>query len=237
MPHILIVEDEPAIADTLVYALETEGFSCTWVATAMQALAMFTPQIDGILLDVGLPDGNGFELCQAIRKRRDVPILFLTARAGEVDRVVGLEIGADDYVVKPFSPREVTARLRAVLRRYKPQAPAAFDTAAAESGRSESARKERAGLVDDPQQCRIEFRGKDLGLSHHEYRLLAVLCAHPGRVFSRQQLMNAAWESPGSALERTVDAHIKSIRARLRVLAPQEDILITHRGFGYSLKA
>jgi two-component system, OmpR family, catabolic regulation response regulator CreB len=234
MPHILLVEDEPSIADTLVYALETEGFTCTWVTTGRQALEAFDASIDGVILDVGLPDANGFDLCRTLRAKRDLPILFLTARSGEIDRIVGLEIGADDYVTKPFSPREVTARLRAVMRRYRPHDP---EKKAAEASTLQGANH---GLVDYPEQCRMIYRGQGLDLSPNEYRLLAVLLAHPGRVYSRQQLMQAAWDSVGSALERTVDAHIKSIRAKLRAAHPsqgsEDELLITHRGFGYSFK-
>lgn len=229
MPHILLVEDEPSIADTLIYALETEGFTCTWVPTGKQALEAFGPDIDGVILDVGLPDANGFDLCRTLRAKRDLPMLFLTARSGEIDRIVGLEIGADDYVTKPFSPREVTARLRAILRRYRPQ-----------DSVKKIADLGHHGLVDHPQQCRMTYQGHELELSPHEYRLLSVLLAHPGRVYSRQQLMQAAWDSVGSALERTVDAHIKSIRAKLRAVEPtqgaEDELLITHRGFGYSFK-
>ena len=219
---ILVVEDEQSIADTMVYALQTEGFLPVWKSTlgeARQALAQH--EVALIVLDVGLPDGNGFDFCREIRARHNVPIVFLTARSGEVDRIVGLEIGGDDYLAKPFSPRELTARIRAVLRRG---APVAATTAPS------------SRWVHDEARCRISYRGQSLDLTRNEYRLLVTLLAQPGRVFSREQLMTAAWDDPGAALDRTVDAHIKSLRAKLRAVAPEEDPIVTHRGLGYSLR-
>jgi two-component system, OmpR family, catabolic regulation response regulator CreB len=235
MLHILIVEDEPSIADTLVYALQTEGYQVTWAMTAQKAMEVFAGQVDGVVLDVGLPDANGFEVCREMRKLKEVPILFLTARSSEVDKVVGLEIGADDYVVKPFSPREVTARLRAILRRYKPSSSEPQPAASRLSGESPESPR-RPGLADFPEQCRMEWNGLPLELSAMEYKLLSLLNRNRGRVFSRKQLMDSLWESPGASMERTIDTHIKSIRMKLREVAPEEEILVTHRGFGYSAK-
>jgi two-component system catabolic regulation response regulator CreB len=151
-------------------------------------------------------------------------VIFLTARSDEVDRIVGLELGADDYVAKPFSPRELTARVRAVLRRSNKEGGGVPPAAASASWQHDEAR------------CRISYRGHALELTRNEYRLLGALLAQPGRVFSRDQLMEAAWEDPGAALDRTVDAHIKSVRAKLRVVAPAADPIVTHRGLGYSLR-
>jgi two-component system catabolic regulation response regulator CreB len=177
-----------------------------------------------VVLDVGLPDANGFDVCRELRRRHAVPVIFLTARSGEVDRVVGLELGADDYVAKPFSPRELTARVRAVLRRSNgAAAPATTANATAE-------------WAHDGARCRISYRGRALDLTRNEYRLLGALLAAPGRVFSRDQLMTAAWDDPGAAMDRTVDAHIKSLRAKLREAAPDAEPIETHRGLGYSLK-
>ena len=220
-PLILIVEDEPSIADSLNYALSTEGFEarhCLDGASARTALQEREPVL--VLLDVGLPDVNGFALCQEIRKFSEVPIVFLTARSEEVDRIVGLEIGADDYIAKPFSPREVTARVRAILRR----------------GRMHSAPM-TAGATDieiDEAGCRATFCGNELELTRYEFRLLAVLVAKPGRVYSRSDLMSAAWEDPGSSMDRTVDAHVKLLRAKLREIDPDRNPIKTHRGLGYS---
>jgi two-component system catabolic regulation response regulator CreB len=175
------------------------------------------------VLDVGLPDIGGFDLCREIRKRFELPILFLTARAGEIDRVVGLEIGADDYVVKPFSPRELAARIKAILRRTSAPAAAAGPSAS-------------FPFRHDEERRVIAYSGSPLELSRYEYRLLAVLMEKPGRVWSREQLMGKAWDSPESSLDRTVDAHIKSLRTKLREIRPDIDPIRTHRGMGYSLK-
>ncbi|MCX6954660.1 MAG: two-component system response regulator CreB [Verrucomicrobia bacterium] len=230
--RILIVEDEPAIADTLIYALKTEGFAPEWCATGRAALAALAARTDRpfalVVLDVGLPDGSGFEVCKTIRKASTVPVIFLTARNAELDRVLGLEIGGDDYLVKPFSPRELTARVKAILRRV----PAAEAAVAAALG----------GVVTkgefqlDEARCAIAYRGVALELTRYEYRLLKALAAQPGRVFSRDQLMTAGWEDPGASLDRTVDAHIKMLRAKLRAVAPDADPIQTHRGLGYSLR-
>lgn len=219
---VLIIEDEPAIADTLTYALESEGFICGWGATGQAGLELLEQESPNlILLDVGLPDINGFELCKKIRMNSEVPVIFLTARSGEIDRVVGLEIGADDYVVKPFSPREVAARVKAVLRRTK--------------GQKQEAQVATGFRVDE-ERCQIAYRGVPLQTSRYEYRLLKILVARPGWVFSREKLMSLAWDAPESSMDRTVDAHIKSIRAKLRAVYPDEDPIQTHRGLGYSLK-
>ena len=222
---ILVVEDEAAIAETIVYALRTEGFAPVWKTTGRDALAVLAAEpVAFVVLDVGLPDMSGFDVCRELRKRHTVPVIFLTARSGEVDKVVGLELGADDYLAKPFSPRELTARIRAVLRRSQSGAgPAAAPPAS-------------AGWTHDAAKCRISFHGKPLELTRNEYRLLGALLAAPGRVFSREQLMTAAWDDPGAALDRTVDAHIKTLRAKLREAGPDADPIMTHRGLGYSLR-
>jgi two-component system catabolic regulation response regulator CreB len=221
-PTVLVVEDEQAIADTILYALRTEGFDPVWKTTGSEALAALRKQpVALVVLDVGLPDMSGFDVCREMQKLGAPPVIFLTARSGEVDRIVGLELGADDYLAKPFSPRELTARVRAILRRANP-------------GRAGTA----AGGIwaHDEARCRITLQGKPLDLTRNEYRLLAALLASPGRVFSRDQLMNAAWDDPGSAIDRTVDAHIKMLRAKLREAAPEADPIVTHRGLGYSLR-
>jgi len=219
---VLVVEDEAAIADSIVYALRTEGFTPVWKATGREALAVLEAQpVALVVLDVGLPDQSGFDVCREIQRRGRVPVIFLTARSGEVDKIVGLELGADDYLAKPFSPRELTARVRAVLRRA-----AAAPAPVGETG----------AWTHDAARCRISYRGRALDLTRNEYRLLAVLLAQPGRVFSRDQLMAAAWDDPGAALDRTVDAHVKTLRAKLRGAAPEVDPIVTHRGLGYSLR-
>ncbi|CAN5350741.1 beta-lactam response regulator transcription factor BlrA [soil metagenome] len=229
LPRILVVEDEPSILENVLYALGNEGFEVSGHTTGRTALAELraTPH-DLAILDVGLPDTSGFELCKEIRKFSDLPIIFLTARGAEIDRVVGLEIGGDDYVVKPFSPRELAARAKAVLRRCGRQPPPDPDQSGAPDPR-------RPFLIDRDRAL-VRFFGAALELSSTEYKILCTLCAHPGRVFSRSQLMDIAWEDPAAALERTVDAHVKSIRAKLRAAASgAPDAIVTHRGLGYSL--
>lgn len=230
---ILVVEDEPAIADTIVYALRTEGFVPVWSKSGRDALAVFADEtIALVVLDVGLPDLSGFDVCRELQRRRAVPVIFLTARASEVDRVVGLELGADDYMAKPFSPRELTARVRAVLRRSHGR-PAEAETRPASPAKSVAA---PSTWKHDAARCSVHFHGHALDLTRNEYRLLCALLASPGRVFSREQLMAAAWDDPGAALDRTVDAHIKMLRAKLRAVAPDADPIATHRGLGYSLR-
>jgi two-component system catabolic regulation response regulator CreB len=234
-PKILVIEDESAIADTITYALETEGFEAVWRNEARAGLAVLREHaIALVVLDVGLPDMNGFDVCRELRRLGNWPVIFVTARSGEVDRIVGLELGADDYLVKPFSPRELTARVRAIMRRTS-QVAAGPDGSRFET-RSGPARDPVTLWRHDAERCRIHYQGQALDLTRNEYRLLATLVAAPGRVFSRDQLMTAAWDDPGAALDRTVDAHVKSVRAKLRLIAPEADPIETHRGLGYSLR-
>ncbi|MEP9320045.1 two-component system response regulator CreB [Pseudomonas sp. LABIM340] len=223
MPHILIVEDEAAIADTLLYALQAEGFETTWLNLAGLALERLQRDaFDLVILDVGLPDISGFEACKQLRRFSEVPVIFLTARNAEIDRVVGLEIGADDYVVKPFSPREVAARVKAILKRTAPRE--ALTTAPAGNGPFEV----------DEERFQIRYHGHSLALTRHEFRLLQTLLARPERVFSREQLLDALGVAADAGYERNVDSHIKSLRAKLRQVAPAAEPIQTHRGLGYS---
>ncbi|MBT8369759.1 MAG: two-component system response regulator CreB [Deltaproteobacteria bacterium] len=221
-PKILIVEDEQAIADNIQYALETEGFATLCLSSGMPVIQLLAEEsIDLMILDIGLPDINGLELCKEVRKTHKLPIIFLTARSAEIDRVVGLEIGADDYVVKPFSPRELCARVKAVLRRT--HLPAGGEPSTPAFQVNESKRQ-------------ISYFGAPLDLSRYEYNLLMPFIQRPGQVFSRDQLMDLAWDEPEASMDRTVDAHIKNIRAKLRSIAPDIDPIVTHRGVGYALK-
>jgi two-component system catabolic regulation response regulator CreB len=223
-PRILVIEDESAIADTVVFALRTEGFEPEWCPTAQEGLASFRNKPPAlVILDVGLPDASGFDVCRQMRQSGTTPVLFLTARAEEVDRIVGLELGADDYVVKPFSPRELTARVRAILRRGASAATPAGTPAADHR------------FVVDATRLHIHYLGSLLELSRYEFRLLKTLIEQPGRVFTREQLLQAAWDHPEHSLDRTVDTHIKTLRAKLRAVDPAVDPIITHRGIGYSL--
>jgi two-component system catabolic regulation response regulator CreB len=221
-PKVLIVEDEPGIADAIQYALETDGFDTVCLASGQPVMPFVSSgPVDLVILDIGLPDISGFELCKEIRKTQTVPIIFLTARADEVDKVVGLEIGGDDYITKPFSPRELTARVKAVLRRFRTP--------------SSSPGPQSAFHVDDSKK-QIAYFGKVLELSRYEYAILKTFIRRPGHVFSRDALMDACWDEPESSLDRTVDAHIKNIRNKMRAIKPDIDPISTHRGMGYSLK-
>jgi two-component system catabolic regulation response regulator CreB len=226
---ILIVEDEPAIVDAMQYALEEEGFATVVRATGGEVPALLARQdISLIVLDIGLPDISGLELIKLIRPRFDVPVIFLTARASEIDRILGLELGGDDYVVKPFSPRELTARVKAVLRRAKSGGQETPSVAA-------PIQTSQAVWRIDADRRQIFYHGVGLELSRYEYNLLGVLLHNPGRVFTRDHLMRLAWEEPDASMERTVDAHIKNIRAKLKTITPGDEAIVTHRGVGYSL--
>lgn len=226
--RILLLEDEQAIADTLIYALHSEGFDVTHVRLAREALTLHehTPP-DLAILDVGVPDGSGFDVCRAIRKTSELPIVFLTARHEEIDRVLGLELGADDYVVKPFSPREVCARVRAILRRSAAAVPAAAPLAPAPAGLT---------LKLDEQAQRIVCAGQVLALTRYEFLLLATLLRRPQRIFSRTELMELVWGGAPHTSDRTVDAHVKLLRAKLREQGLQGEVIQTHRHMGYSLR-
>ena len=229
--RILIVEDEQAIADTLIYVLGTEGFVAEHYLLARDALAALgRGGFDLMILDVGLPDMNGFDLCRELRRDSAIPVIFLTARAAEIDRIVGLEIGADDYVVKPFSPREVAARVRTILRRV--QAPSVSEPLQNTADRGPATRGFR---VDVEAQC-IHYGGQALVLTRYEYLLLKTLLEAPRRVFSREHLMQRVWTAPDHSLERTVDTHIKTLRAKLKAVDPLADPIVTHRGLGYGLR-
>ena len=222
MAHILIVDDEAAIADTLIYALREEGFTCTWLALAGTAIEFVRTQApDLVVLDVGLPDMTGFEACKRIRRDSEVPILFLTARSQEIDRIVGLEIGGDDYVTKPFSPREVAARVKVILRRLKTSASAPVSAPI-------------RALAIDRERLTAHYRGQRLVLTPAEFRLLDTLARAPGRVHTRAQLLEVLGIS-SEVYDRSIDTHIKTLRAKLRAVAPEPELILTHRGTGYSL--
>lgn len=223
IPKVLLFEDEKNIAENLRYALETEGLQCVHVSTALDGLQQFNSgHFDLIILDIGLPDKSGFDVCKEIRAHSKVPIFFLTARADEVDKILGLELGADDYITKPFSPREVTARIRAFFRRYS-------DSAV----QTETKKIKDFLVIED--RFQIKFKDVDLELRRYEFGILKFLLEHPGRVFSRSQIMQKVWHEPDMSLERTIDTHIKVIRAKLKTIS-NDEIVQTHRGLGYSLK-
>lgn len=226
---ILLVEDEQAIADTLLYVLRSEGFDVCHVALGSEAIAVIrgTP-VDLIVLDVGLPDTTGFEVLKQVRARpenSDVPVIFLTARAEEIDRILGLELGADDYVTKPFSPREVAARVRAILRRQ----------ARSRGNDALVAPPSASPWQHDPAGMWIGFGGRTLELTRYEYLLLALLLSSPGRVFTREQIMERVWFDAPETSDRSIDTHVKTLRAKLRAIDQVGEHIVTHRGSGYSL--
>ncbi len=227
MPRkILIVEDEPSIAENISYALSTDGFEEECCSTGSEAMEKLKDNDFAlVILDIGLPDINGFDLAREIQKDSNIPFIFLTARSDEIDRVCGLELGADDYIVKPFSPRELSARVRAVLRRAGGQS-----TSVGQSG-------EQSSLFRiDEKRMKIFYHGQALDLTRYEYRLLHLLATNPGRVYTREHLMNRVWEEPEMSTDRTVDTHVKTLRQKLKAICAEEDPIITHRGAGYSLR-
>ena len=229
---LLLLEDDPAIARTVAYALERDGLTVTHsllVHDARQQLQR--ARFDLLVLDVGLPDGSGLDLLRDVRNAAPtaaLPVLMLSAHGEEIDRVLGLELGADDYLTKPFSPRELAARVKALLRRAgngNGNGHAATPTATAS-----------ALFLDDETGQRISLRGQALPLTRREYRLLSHLLRGAGRIHSRDALLAAAWGDDSESTDRTVDTHIKTLRAKLREAAPARDPIKTHRGLGYSLE-
>lgn len=222
---VWLVEDETSISDALAYVMQLEGFTVRAFERGLPALDAARHALpDLVVLDVGLPDISGFELCrQLLAAHPSLPVLFLTARSEEVDKLIGLEIGADDYVAKPFSPREVCARVRTILRRLQKQ----------QSGAQSVVRAGSFELHDDA--AHIAWCGQPLPLTRYEFLLLKTLLLAPGRVYSRQQLMDKVWGDANDSFDRTVDTHIKTLRAKLREVNPNISPISTHRGMGYSL--
>ena len=212
------MEDDEPIAGSLRRGLGRYGFDVTWVRTGAEALA--AEPVDLVLLDLGLPDVDGLDVCRELRARGDVPIIVISARADEVDRVVGLEIGADDYVSKPFGVREVVARMRAVLRRARPPAAAVAPEEYA-----------RGRLAVDRRARRVHLDGAELALSPKEYDLLAFLAEEPGAAFTREQIMEAVWDANWFGPTKTLDVHIGALRRKLGDVAAIETV----RGVGFRL--
>ncbi|MEO5744543.1 MAG: response regulator transcription factor [Terracoccus sp.] len=230
--RVLVVDDEPQIRAVLRAYLETEGFAVTDAATGAEALRLATHHSDPpdlVLLDIGLPDLDGLDVLTTLRRQSDVYVILLTARAEEVDRIVGLSSGADDYVTKPFSPREVVARVRSVLRRVRPAA------GAAEQEPDLVLRFD--GLTVDPDRREIVFDGRGVTLSSLEFDLLVALASSPGRVFSRAQLLDRVWGHDFYGDERVIDVHIRSMRKALGDDAGSPRLIGTVRGVGYKFLA
>jgi two-component system response regulator RegX3 len=228
-PRILFVEDEPSISQPFSKALAREGFEPHVAATAARALALQESlEPDLILLDLHLPDGDGREVCRTIRARSGVPIIILTARGTEIDRIVGLELGADDYVVKPFSGAEVIARMRAVLRRAQPSAP------------TDDAPEEPVTIGDlhvDLAARRATLAGEELQLSRKEFDLLAELVRNAGRVVTREALMDRVWDENWFGSTKTLDVHVRWLRGKLGETAENATYLQTVRGVGFRFRA
>ncbi|RGE46619.1 response regulator [Comamonas testosteroni] len=223
-PQVLLLEDDPAIARTICYALEREGIAVTHsllVADARQQWA--SKAFDVLLMDVGLPDGNGLDWCRELRSAGSIaPVLVLSARGEEMDKVLGLELGADDYLTKPFSPRELLARTRALLRRSRHFQPAA------------QLQPAHALQIDEQGQRAILY-SQQLDLTRREFQLLQCLSQGAGRILSREHLLEQVWGMHSESMDRTVDTHIKTLRAKLRECLPDQELITTHRGLGYSL--
>jgi DNA-binding response OmpR family regulator len=212
--RILVVEDDTSIAQPLVTGLEREGFVVERVATGAEALA--AAATDMVLLDLGLPDIDGYEVCRRLRADSDVPIIVVTARGAEVDRVIGLELGADDYLVKPFGLRELVARIRAVARRSE--------------GRSTPAEQRRVGPVEvDVRTRRVTVDGEQVELTRKEFDLLAILTEEPGATRTREEIMENVWDAHWYGPTKTLDVHIAGLRRKLG----QPALIETVRGVGF----
>jgi DNA-binding response OmpR family regulator len=218
MAKVLVVDDEAGIRESLCYALERDGFET--VAVDRLASIQDLAGTDLLVLDLMLPDGSGLEFLRQLRATSQLPVIVLTSRAEEIDRVVGLELGADDYVVKPFSPRELVARVRAVLRRVREAAPP---------------RKE-GELELDSSGRRVHLGQRELELSRLEFDLLAVFVGSPGRVFDRGQLLQRIWGPDCVVTERTIDVHINTLRRKIELAGGDGQLLETVRGVGYRLR-
>jgi two-component system response regulator RegX3 len=225
--RVLLVEDERSISGPLADALEREGFDATVAATAAEALERARQvEPDLVLLDLMLPDGSGFDVCRELRSERDVPIVMLTARGDEADRIVGLELGADDYVVKPFSAREVIARVRAVLRRTSASPP------------DQAARPIEIGdLQLDPGRRSVALDGSELELSRKEFELLHRLMRDAGSVVTREQLIEDVWDMNWFGSTKTLDVHVSSLRRKLDDDPAEPRYLHTVRGVGFRFAA
>jgi DNA-binding response OmpR family regulator len=209
----LVVEDDPAVAEPLIQGLRRNGIEVDHVVYASQVLAA-SAGADVVILDLGLPDGEGLDVLRELRKHADIPVIIATARGDETDRIIGLELGADDYVVKPFSVRELAARIRAVARRRRVDPPT-------DTGR----------LVIDRSQRRVTLDGKEIDLTAKEFDLLAVLAEEPGRAVPRQELFSRVWDPVWIGTGKTLDVHVASLRKKLG----DASLVETVRGVGYRL--
>jgi DNA-binding response OmpR family regulator len=223
---VLVVDDELPIVEAVAYSLRKEGFQTATAGTAeecMEAVRAYQPDL--IVLDVMLPSASGFDVCRALRKESNVPIIMLTARAEETDRVVGLELGADDYMIKPFSMRELVARVKTILRRAGNAPDVASD------------RPVRDGnLTIDPGRFEVTVGLRRVDLSPKEFDLLRFLVTHSGQVFSRQALLDRVWGADAYVEDRTVDVHIRWLREKIEMAPSQPERILTVRGVGYKYR-
>jgi two-component system OmpR family response regulator len=223
---ILVVDDDPHIRDVVRFAFEKTGMAISIAQDGKEALRQFDHNVhDLIVLDIGMPEMDGLEVCRQIRKTSDTPILFLSARDEEIDRILGLEIGGDDYVTKPFSPRELVARVNAILRRAR-NAPAPATTAAREM--------RQGGLTIDPDARAASFLGTPVSLTALEFAILRTLLARPGFVFTRELILDAAYAGNIHVADRTIDSHVRNIRAKMSA-AGCESVIETVHGVGFKL--
>ena len=221
---VLIAEDEAEIADILIAYLQRSGLRTQHACDGQQALALHQAlKPDLLLLDVHMPVLDGWKVLSEIRSRGETPVIMLTALDQDIDKLMGLRLGADDYVVKPFSPREISARVRAILRRTRAEPVASEPSAPAEL------------FLHDAERRRIRYHQQWLELTRYEYLILSTLLRRPEHVLSRDQLMEAVWADPGASLDRVIDTHIKGIRTKLKRILPSHDPIVTHRGLGYSI--
>ncbi|WP_286707749.1 response regulator [Psychrobacter sp. UBA2514] len=256
MTHILLVEDDPAIAMSLKVTCKREGWQMIWLDNASSVLPMLhsheAQDLSAIIMDVGLPDGDGLSLCQQIRHTpdidalKDLPIVFLTARSDEVDRILGLEMGGDDYCAKPFSPRELVARLKAIWRREQLIQQSGSHTVSSNDSTESTSSNNLSGQAltfenqsgvwhYQPLNYSLTWQEQKLELSNTERKILLTLLQAPNQVFSREQLLNAVSDYPDHRLARTIDSHIKSIRKQLATVDTSIEVIHTHRGLGYAL--
>lgn len=228
LPNILLLEDDPTIAKTVVYAFERANIQVTHCLLVRDAMLQIEHHIpDLLILDIGLPDGSGLDVCKKMRADQrlwQIPILILSAHGEEIDRVLGLELGADDYVTKPFSPRELVARVNALLRRSN-----------VTTISNEQAIETKEDLLVDVVSQRASLNGETLTLTKREFGLLVALWRSPGKIHSRESLLNNVWGADSESTDRTVDTHIKTLRAKLEQIKPNSSYIETHRGMGYSI--
>ena len=225
-PTILLVDDEDSVRTVLAFPLERDGYRVIQAADGEEALRLFEAEpVDLVVLDIMLPKLDGLEVCRRLRTTSNVPIIMLTARDDELDKVIGLELGADDYITKPFSIREFRSRVRALLRRARSQPDVATDE-----------RIEHEGLVIDVARRTVEVRGAQVQLTYVEFELLRVLATAPGRVFSRRMLLEALWKSADYRDPRTIDVHVRHLREKLEAEPRSPEYILTVRGVGYRFR-